>query len=74
VLDNVKLGYLVLYNGIQWSGFILIFLALLKSLRGGSGKYIFLVGQFELGTGWSITQVSPHGCELIIKSTVGKLS
>ena len=39
MLDKVKLGYLVVYNGIQWSGFILIVLALLKSLRGGSGKF-----------------------------------
>ena len=38
-LDKVKLGYLLLYNGIQWSGFILIVLALLKAVRGGMGKW-----------------------------------
>lgn len=35
VLRKVKIAYLLIYNGIQWSGFILIVLALLKCLRGG---------------------------------------
>ncbi len=39
VLVKVKIAYLLLYNGIQWSGFILILLALLKCFRGGMGQW-----------------------------------
>lgn len=36
-LSKMKTGYLLLYNGVQWSGFILIVLTLLRTLRGGTG-------------------------------------
>ena len=38
VLGKLKIGYLLVYNGIQWSCFILIVVALLKLLRGGLGE------------------------------------
>ena len=37
-LGNFKTGYLLVYNGIQWSCFILVVVSLLKLLRGGLGK------------------------------------
>ena len=37
-LENFKTGYLLVYNGIQWSCFILVVVSLLKLLRGGLGK------------------------------------
>lgn len=41
MLSKMKTGYLLVYNGVQWSGFILIVLTLLKALRGGSGDWKF---------------------------------
>lgn len=35
LLQQVKKAYLVAYNGVQWSGFILIVITLLKCARGG---------------------------------------
>lgn len=37
-LKKLRIGYLLLYNLIQWSGFILIVVTLLKCLAGGMGK------------------------------------
>lgn len=37
-LGKVKTGYLLVYNAIQWSCFILVVVSLLKLLRGGLGK------------------------------------
>lgn len=44
VLGKLKTGYLLVYNGIQWSCFILIVVALLKLLRGGLGESCCGVG------------------------------
>ena len=38
VLTKLKTAYLLIYNGIQWSGFILVVVTLLKALRGGESK------------------------------------
>ena len=35
--DTVKKVYLLLYNGVQWAGFILIVMSLLKCLPKGRG-------------------------------------
>lgn len=37
-LGKVKTGYLLVYNAIQWSCFILVVVSLLKLLRGGLGE------------------------------------
>ena len=36
-VDTAKKAYLLLYNGVQWAGFILIVMSLLKCLTKGRG-------------------------------------
>lgn len=38
-LGKVKVGYLVVYNGVQWIGFLLVVLILLGSLTNGWGEF-----------------------------------
>lgn len=37
-IETIKKVYLLFYNGVQWAGFILIVISLLKSLLKGKGK------------------------------------
>lgn len=38
-VNSAKKAYLLLYNGVQWAGFILIVMTLLKSLTKGMGGH-----------------------------------
>ena len=40
-VDTAKKAYLLLYNGVQWAGFILIVMSLLKCLTKGRGVSIY---------------------------------
>ena len=56
-LGKVKTGYLLVYNAIQWSCFILVVVSLLKLLRGGLG---------ELCSGLSLWYISWCGSNWVI--------
>lgn len=63
-LGKVKTGYLLVYNAIQWSCFILVVVSLLKLLRGGLGKLCIRSGLslFRL----SLWYISWCGSEFIV--------
>ena len=65
VVGKLKTVYLLAYNGIQWSCFILVVVTLLKLLRGGLGEPCYEAGSMmhSILVSWdpsSMTRVGAH--------------